>query len=374
MNRSSLMTSSRWNSRGPPSSTNVEAALTPTATEGAKRRDDATCHPPSSPHPPPPRREAGGGSRGTGKELLCWSAFGEMRLGKERGERSLQPPSPSLPRSRSKPPSPGNKVGHARSDSAWSPPHARRGPGGHSGARDDRVSPSRGPREKSACACAPSPCPPRPLDPRAASRTSSTSTRTASARTWRGTLDACPDRARTSTVSSAGDKVLVNLVSPAASAPQRLAGLRQPLQELQGSSAKSTQGGYARFHQRPRRQPAPLPRASLFTDAAAIPLVFLTAWQMLVHKAKVRSGRDRARAGRGERRVSARRSRSPSSSAPAGIATTGSEVQDAGARARARRRRGDQLRHRGHGRRVQAAHRASAGSMSWWSTGGATCS
>jgi NADPH:quinone reductase-like Zn-dependent oxidoreductase len=53
---------------------------------------------------------------------------------------------------------------------------------------------------------------------------------------------------------------------------------------------ESAQGGYARHINIPDANVLPYPSALPFTEAAAVPLVFLTAWQMLVHKAKVRPG------------------------------------------------------------------------------------
>ena len=53
---------------------------------------------------------------------------------------------------------------------------------------------------------------------------------------------------------------------------------------------ESTQGGYARHCNVPDANVLPCPEGLSFTDAAAIPLVFLTAWQMLVVKANVLPG------------------------------------------------------------------------------------
>ena len=53
---------------------------------------------------------------------------------------------------------------------------------------------------------------------------------------------------------------------------------------------ENTQGGYARHCNVPDANVLPFPEGLAFTDAAAIPLVFLTAWQMLVVKAKVTPG------------------------------------------------------------------------------------
>jgi NADPH:quinone reductase-like Zn-dependent oxidoreductase len=51
-----------------------------------------------------------------------------------------------------------------------------------------------------------------------------------------------------------------------------------------------TQGGYARHIVVPDANLLPYPGALPFAEVAAVPLVFLTAWQMLVDKARVRPG------------------------------------------------------------------------------------
>ena len=57
----------------------------------------------------------------------------------------------------------------------------------------------------------------------------------------------------------------------------------------------------------PRPNVIPLPDHVAFEEAAAFPLVFLTAWRMLVTRARVRAGRGRARVGGGQRRGHGRR-------------------------------------------------------------------
>src|SRR6266581_5192203 len=51
-------------------------------------------------------------------------------------------------------------------------------------------------------------------------------------------------------------------------------------------------GGYAELIRCPVANVIPLPDGFAFEDAAAFPLVFLTAWRMLVRKAEVRPGED----------------------------------------------------------------------------------
>lgn len=53
---------------------------------------------------------------------------------------------------------------------------------------------------------------------------------------------------------------------------------------------ENTQGGYARHVNIPDANVLAMPEGLAFTDVAAVPLVFLTAWQMLVVKANVRPG------------------------------------------------------------------------------------
>lgn len=53
---------------------------------------------------------------------------------------------------------------------------------------------------------------------------------------------------------------------------------------------KKPWGGYAEFVKIPRQNLLPYPSVLNFQEAAAIPLTFLTVWQMLVKKAKVKPG------------------------------------------------------------------------------------
>lgn len=53
---------------------------------------------------------------------------------------------------------------------------------------------------------------------------------------------------------------------------------------------ESTHGGYARHVVVPDANLVPIPDALSFTDAAAIPLVFITAWQMVTRRAEVKPG------------------------------------------------------------------------------------
>lgn len=51
-------------------------------------------------------------------------------------------------------------------------------------------------------------------------------------------------------------------------------------------------GGYAEFVTAPARNAHPIPKGLSFEEAATIPLTFLTAWHMLVGRAKVKAGED----------------------------------------------------------------------------------
>src|SRR3954463_6980904 len=53
---------------------------------------------------------------------------------------------------------------------------------------------------------------------------------------------------------------------------------------------ENAQGGYSRHIVVPDANVVPMPVGSSFTEAAALPLCFLTAWQMVVRKAEVRAG------------------------------------------------------------------------------------
>jgi len=53
---------------------------------------------------------------------------------------------------------------------------------------------------------------------------------------------------------------------------------------------ENTQGGYARHVVVPDTNVVPIADSLSFTDAAAIPLVFITAWQMVVRRAEVKPG------------------------------------------------------------------------------------
>ena len=76
-------------------------------------------------------------------------------------------------------------------------------------------------------------------------------------------------------------------------------------------------GGYAELVKVPAANVLPLPEAISFEAGAAVPLAMLTSWHALVAQARRPARPDRARAGGGQRRRAARRSRSRGSAARA---------------------------------------------------------
>jgi NADPH:quinone reductase-like Zn-dependent oxidoreductase len=104
-----------------------------------------------------------------------------------------------------------------------------------------------------------------------------------------GTIDALGPGARLSSGLKAGDKVLVNPGISCGVCAFCLAG-KDNLCRSYRILGESTQGGYSEALNVPDANLLPFPEPLSFTDAAAIPLVFLTAWQMLVDKGNVRPG------------------------------------------------------------------------------------
>lgn len=86
-----------------------------------------------------------------------------------------------------------------------------------------------------------------------------------------------------------GDKVVVNPGLSCGVCERCLSG-KDNLCRSYGILGENRQGGYARHLNVPDANLLPYPGEMPFTDAAAIPLCFLTAWQMVVHKAKVEPG------------------------------------------------------------------------------------
>jgi NADPH:quinone reductase-like Zn-dependent oxidoreductase len=101
-----------------------------------------------------------------------------------------------------------------------------------------------------------------------------------------GEIDALGPGARGAKV---GDRVVV---SPAVSCGvcERCLSGQDNLCRAYGILGEHTQGGYSRHVVIPDANVLPYPGELPFAQVAAVPLVFLTAWQMVVDKARVRPG------------------------------------------------------------------------------------
>jgi NADPH:quinone reductase-like Zn-dependent oxidoreductase len=102
-----------------------------------------------------------------------------------------------------------------------------------------------------------------------------------------GEIDALGPGARTEL--KVGDKVLVNPGISCGVCDKCLSG-KDNLCRQYSVLGEHVSGGYARHLDVPDTNLLPYPGDMPFTQAAAIPLAFLTAWQMLVDKADVRPG------------------------------------------------------------------------------------
>jgi NADPH:quinone reductase-like Zn-dependent oxidoreductase len=101
-----------------------------------------------------------------------------------------------------------------------------------------------------------------------------------------GEVDALGPGARGTRV---GDRVVVAPALSCGVCEQCLAG-RDNLCRKYAILGEHTQGGYARHVVVPDANVLPYPGELPFAQAASVPLVFLTAWQMVVEKAHVRPG------------------------------------------------------------------------------------
>lgn len=101
-----------------------------------------------------------------------------------------------------------------------------------------------------------------------------------------GVVDAVGPGATTAKV---GDEVVLNPGVSCGACEACLAG-QDALCRTYRILGESTQGGYARHLVVPDANLLPKPKRLSFVEAAAIPLCFLTAWQMVVRKADVRPG------------------------------------------------------------------------------------
>ena len=102
-----------------------------------------------------------------------------------------------------------------------------------------------------------------------------------------GEVDALGPGARTSL--KPGDKVVVNPGVSCGVCERCLSG-QDNLCRQYAILGEHTNGGYSRHVVVPDANLLPYPGDLPFTDVAAVPLVFLTAWQMVVDKARVRPG------------------------------------------------------------------------------------
>lgn len=91
------------------------------------------------------------------------------------------------------------------------------------------------------------------------------------------------------TTAKVGDEVVLN-PGVSCGACEKCLGGQDPLCRHYRILGESTQGGYARHLVVPDANLLPKPKRLSFTQAAALPLCFLTAWQMVVRKAQVRPG------------------------------------------------------------------------------------
>lgn len=103
-----------------------------------------------------------------------------------------------------------------------------------------------------------------------------------------GEVDALGPGAKGATV---GDKILVNPGISCGACERCLLGQDVFCREYR-ILGENTQGGYSRHIVIPDANLLPLPAGLDFERAAAIPLCFLTAWQMVVRKGEVRAGQN----------------------------------------------------------------------------------
>jgi len=86
-----------------------------------------------------------------------------------------------------------------------------------------------------------------------------------------------------------GDRVIINPTLSCGACAQCLRGQDNFCQQF-GVIGEHVRGGYAEYIAGPARNVYPLPAGLSFAEAAAVPLVFATAWRMLVTQARVRPG------------------------------------------------------------------------------------
>jgi len=91
------------------------------------------------------------------------------------------------------------------------------------------------------------------------------------------------------TNAKVGDEVIVNPGLSCGVCERCLRG-EDPFCRSYRILGENTQGGYSRHLVVPDANLLPKPKALGFREAAALPLCFLTAWSMVVHRAEVRAG------------------------------------------------------------------------------------
>ncbi len=92
-------------------------------------------------------------------------------------------------------------------------------------------------------------------------------------------------------IGKVGDKILVNPGLSCGACERCLLG-QDVFCRSYRILGENTQGGYSRHVVVPDANLLPLPPSLSFTTAAAIPLCFLTAWQMVVRKGQVKAGQN----------------------------------------------------------------------------------
>lgn len=101
-----------------------------------------------------------------------------------------------------------------------------------------------------------------------------------------GEVEALGDGARNVKV---GDRVVINPGVSCGACEKCLVG-RDVFCRSYRLLGENTQGGYTRHLNVPDANVLPMPPSLSFEEASALPLCFLTAWQMVVHKGKLEAG------------------------------------------------------------------------------------
>lgn len=89
-----------------------------------------------------------------------------------------------------------------------------------------------------------------------------------------------------------GRRVMVQPGISCGTCTECLSGLDNECRQYEVIGYRNHPGGYAEFVKVPMQNLVPIPAETSFEDAAAFPLTFLTAWHMLLTRAKLRRGED----------------------------------------------------------------------------------